>query len=90
MGLGNSGRMAVKIRYRASDGYRSTRAFKTLAGARKYAATMIGDAPEIGGMYAVSSDGIGTIRAEGASMRELFPLSFDDDPCLPNLGSYAS
>lgn len=65
--------MAIKITYRACDGYRKTRYFKTLAAARMYAQHQIGEHPEMGGTYAVSGDGIGTIRVQGATLREIFP-----------------
>lgn len=62
----------ITIRYRAVDGFRETRKFKTTAGARAYAVKMIGPTPEFGISYAVSPDGIGTIRVEGIGLRELF------------------
>jgi hypothetical protein len=64
----------IIVRYLAVDGYRQTRTFKTLAGARAYAQKWVGKFPELGSDYAVSFDGIGTIRvAGGATLRELFP-----------------
>ena len=65
----------IIIRYRACDGYKETRRYQTLEGARKYAHNMIGPHPDMGCDYAVSEDGIGTIRVSGASLREIFPES---------------
>ena len=45
----------------------------TLAGARRYAADRVGEAPELGLGYAVSDDGVGTIRCSGCTLVELFP-----------------
>lgn len=65
--------MEIKITYRACDGYSKSKTFKTLASAQKYAQRQIGEHPEMGGTYAVSGDGIGTIRVQGATLREIFP-----------------
>jgi hypothetical protein len=68
---------AIKIGYRAVDGFRKTSTFKTLAGARRYAHRMIGEAPSIGSGYAVSDDGIGRVMVTGCSLAELFPKAWD-------------
>lgn len=63
----------IKVRYQACDGFKQTRKYKTLKGAQRYAQERIGEFPEMGSDYAVSGDGIGTIRVEGACLYELFP-----------------
>lgn len=63
----------IKVRYSSCDGFSVTRRFKTLAGAQRFAQEYVGTHPEIGATYAASGDGIGVIRASGASMSELFP-----------------
>jgi hypothetical protein len=68
--------MHIIVRYYSCDGVRMARTFKTLAGARAFAHKMVGEHPEIGGMYAASGDGIGTVRCEGATMRDLFPAAW--------------
>jgi hypothetical protein len=65
--------MEIKIGYRACDGFGKSKTFKTLAGAQRYAQRMIGRHPEIGCGYAVSGDGIGTIRVQGATLADIFP-----------------
>ena len=52
----------IKVKYTSVDRYRSTRTFKTLKGARKFAQDRIGKNPDIGSYYAVSFDGIGKIE----------------------------
>lgn len=67
----------IKLRYEAVDGFRQTKQFKLLRGARKYAQTMLGKFPEMGGGYAVSGDGVGKIVVvQGCQLSELF----GDDP----------
>lgn len=63
----------IKVSYRSVDGHTTTRTFKTLKGAQKFAHYWVGAHPEIGSTYAVSGDGIGKIMAHGATLRELFP-----------------
>jgi hypothetical protein len=63
----------ISIRYRAVDGFSKRGTFKTLAGARKFAQRFIGQTPEIGGTYAVSTDGVGTIHVSGIRLADLFP-----------------
>ena len=64
--------MTIKITRQSCDGFRDTRTFKTIEGARKFAVKYVGDHPEMGGDYAVSCDGIATIRVHGVTLRELF------------------
>jgi hypothetical protein len=66
----------MKITYRTIDGFRMSRSFKTIKGARAFAHKYVGEAPEIGSRYAVSADGIGKITVEGVSFRDLFPAQF--------------
>lgn len=66
--------MDIKVRYSSIDRYSESRRFKTLAGARKYAAKWVGEHPEIGSYYAVSGDGVGKIEVSGdASLKDIFP-----------------
>lgn len=62
-----------RVTYLAVDGCRETRRFKTIDGARKFAQKYLGEFPEFGGTYAVSDDGIGTVRWEGLTFKDLFP-----------------
>jgi len=64
--------MTIKITRRACDGFRDMRTFKTIKGARAFAVKYVGENPEIGSDYAVSADGVATIRVEGVTLRELF------------------
>lgn len=60
------------LRYSSVDGcYRTTR-YKTLAGLRKAAKRWVGDHPDLGANYAVSFDGIGVVRVEGCTLKEVF------------------
>ncbi len=63
----------IIVRYLACDRTRMNRRFKTLKGAQRFAQERVGEAPEIGGWYAVSFDGIGRVTVEGATLEELFP-----------------
>jgi hypothetical protein len=70
----------IRLTYLASDGYRKRKQFKLLRGARKYAQDMVGKHPEIAMGYAVSGDGVGTIReVSGCKIQDLF----GDDPKEP-------
>ena len=65
--------MTIIVRYAAVDGYRVSRKFASIAGARKFAARYVGKNPDtFGGSYAVSDDGVGTVRVEGCTLAELF------------------
>lgn len=64
----------IAIRYEACDGFRQRRTFKTLIGARRYSHERIGETPELGRTYAASGDGVGTIRVDGATLLDIFPL----------------
>lgn len=57
----------ITVVYFTVDGYREVRKFKTLVGARKYAQKWVGESPDLGTGYAVSSDGVGTITANGSA-----------------------
>lgn len=67
----------IKVTYSSIDGVYKTARFKTLAGAQAFAQKWLGKTPEIGGWYAVSGDGMGKIEAQGATLQELFPDSFE-------------
>ena len=73
---------AIKVLYRACDGARIMRSFKTLAGAQKFAQNYVGRFPDMGGGYAVSSDGIGTVRVVAGShtLADLFPSQTPAEP----------
>lgn len=77
----------ITIRYAASDGFAQVRSFYTLRLARAYAADRVGERPELGADYAVSYDGIGTVRVDGASLQDLFPaLTVDLGDWAPEPG----
>lgn len=73
----------IHVRYMACDfGRATTRTYKTLKGARKYAQRMVGRHPELSCGYAVSTDGIGRITVSndgagclhfGVGLKDLFP-----------------
>ena len=71
----------ITVHYEAIDGFRQTRTFKTLAGARKYVQRRVGAHPTSGGWYLVSDDGVGRVMVEGASYAALFPAG--DEPPAP-------
>jgi hypothetical protein len=62
----------IKVFYSSIDGYRKTKSFKTLKGARKYAQQMVGENPDMGSYYAVSFDGIGKVQVDGVPLAHLF------------------
>jgi hypothetical protein len=64
--------VTIKVFYSSIDGYRKTKLFKTLKGARKYAQERVGANPDMGSYYAVSFDGIGKIQCEGVPLAHLF------------------
>lgn len=76
--------MIIKVKYSSVDGYRSTRPFKTLKGARKFAQDRVGKNPEMGSTYAVSGDGIGKIQVEGCALAELFGDEKEITSCKAN------
>lgn len=65
--------MKIIVTYRSIDGFRQTRSFKTLTGARKFAVEMVGATPEIACGYAMAGDSVGKITATGCALSELFP-----------------
>lgn len=83
--------MNIIIGYSAVDGYRARKAFKSLAGARKYAVDSVGPNPEFGSGYAISDDGVGKIVVVGASLEALFGVSPVSTlaPRLAKVGDYA-
>lgn len=82
----------ITINYRAVDGARDRRTFKTLTGAQKFAHKLVGAHPEIGSWYAVAGDGVGRVTCTGCTIAELFPLPVDhafavfSDPALDRHG----
>jgi hypothetical protein len=69
---------AIKVRYSTVDGFKKARTFKTLKGARDFAHHFLGKHPDLGTSYAISSDGIGKITVQGASLADLFPAAADE------------
>jgi len=65
----------IRIRYRSVDGLTKTGRFTTLADAQRYAQECVGETPVIGTDYAVSADGVGTVRVSGVPVRDLFPTA---------------
>jgi hypothetical protein len=70
--------MNITVRYEAIDGFRQTRKFKTVKGARTYAVNRVGEHADQGTNYAVSFDGIGKITVRGCTIGELFAGSLDE------------
>jgi hypothetical protein len=64
---------AIIVHYRSVDGCAIEETFHSLSDARRFAHHWIGEHPEVGSGYAVSGDGVGTIRAWGVSLAALFP-----------------
>jgi hypothetical protein len=63
----------IKLRYSAVDGVNRLKSFRSLAGARNYAISMLGKYPSFGSYYAVSDDGVGKIEViSGVKLRDLF------------------
>lgn len=70
----------IKVKYSSIDGYKKTSTFKTLAGAQKFAQKWVGEFPELGSSYAISSDGVGKITVQGVMLQELFPVEGSEAP----------
>lgn len=62
----------IAVTYTSIDGARRRSTFKTLAGARRFAAKWVGSMPSIGSDYAVTADGIGKVTVTGADIGDLF------------------
>jgi len=62
----------IIVRVRTIDRFSKSRTFRTLAGAQKFAARWVGETPELGSCYAVSADGVATVRAS-VPVADLFP-----------------
>jgi hypothetical protein len=63
----------ISVHYSTIDRFSIRRTFATLAGAQRFAAKYLGDHPEIGRGYAISSDGIGRVTCQGCALSDLFP-----------------
>lgn len=64
----------INLFYSSIDGYESELSFDSLDAAREYAQKRVGETPEMGTTYAVSSDGIGKIEVDGGcTLADLFP-----------------
>jgi hypothetical protein len=75
----NASSPTIKVSVRSVDGYHKARSFRTIAGARKFATNAVGEHPEMGSSYAVSADGVSTVRVQGASLNELFAVAKGPD-----------
>jgi hypothetical protein len=76
----------IRVRKESIDSYGrgTTRRFKTLAGARKFAQRWVGEFPELGMGYAVAGDGVCKVECWGCSLADLFPSPVrDPDPIEP-------
>jgi hypothetical protein len=82
----------IKLHFSTLDGISKTKTFKTLKGARKAAHNWVGADADVGSSYAVSVDGVVTVRVDGATLQDIFskdaalpkktpPVSFDV-PCV--------
>jgi antirestriction protein ArdC len=72
----------ILVTYRSTDGGTSRRngTFATLARAQRFAATWVGERPELGQGYAVSFDGVGKITCQGCTLAALFPALAMPEP----------
>jgi hypothetical protein len=78
--------MAYSFTYSSIDGFRRTRSYKTLAGARRAAQEWVGSHPDIslGFRYAVSFDGVGKVHnVHGCTLADLFPNETMEQVALP-------
>ncbi len=64
--------MKITVNYKASDGFKESKTFTKIAKAKAWAIEWVGDTPNFGAAYAVSYDGVGTIRCKGCTIQELF------------------
>lgn len=69
--------MEIHLSYRAIDGYKLEESFSSIVDARKFAYKWVGESPELGSYYAVSSDGVGRLMWDGIEAKELFPSLFE-------------
>jgi hypothetical protein len=69
----------IRVYYSATDGSKMDKTFKSLAGAQKFAALMMGEQVEFSksGNHAVSFDGVGKITADGVKTTMLFPAMLE-------------
>ena len=81
------GTMPIKVSYLACDGYKKTRSFRTLKGARAFAENWVGKSPDFGSFYAVSSDGVGRVTVSGVTLRELFGQPIDEAKILAEVAA---
>jgi hypothetical protein len=63
----------ITVHYTTVDNYYESRSFETIEGARAWAMHWVGQCPELGMVYAISSDGVGKIQCYGCTVRDLFP-----------------
>jgi hypothetical protein len=62
----------VELHYLTIDHHYVIRKYKSIKNARRFAHRMMGEFPDIGLGYAVSNDGVGTLRCYGCKMADLF------------------
>jgi len=65
----------ITLTYRAVDGTRMQRKYKTLKGARAFAHSYVGENAEVfpSSTYATSRDGVGILHKDGCAWSDLFP-----------------
>jgi len=63
----------IRVKYTAVDRFSKSATFRTLAGARRFAQKWVGEYPDFGSWYAVSSSGTGKVEVTGCSLADLFP-----------------
>jgi hypothetical protein len=63
----------IKVHIRTVDGIDKTISCATLDDARKAARNAAGEHPDLGTGYAVSADGVVTVRVDGCTLADLFP-----------------
>jgi len=86
----------IRTTFRTSDGFRQTRRFTTIAGARRYARERMGENFDIGTSYAVGMYGDTTLTVSGATLEELLgpepevePEGKEACPCRRSPNPYA-
>ena len=79
----------IKLHFKTLDGIRKTKKFKTLAGAQKATWDWVGKDAEIGTGYAISTDGVVRVSADGCTLAELFDNKPPIDPYPDGKDYYA-
>jgi len=63
----------ITIHYESIDGVHKFRHCETIDGARAWAMWWVGQYPEVGRYYAVSSDGVSKVTVSGCYIQDVFP-----------------